>query len=84
MVITFSYLDSSTTPNLIYFDVQVSGYGPNVGYPGFVLLDPTRRYYSYENFNTAGNVYTAMSNALKQDSWMLFKILVYHLMDLYT
>ena len=39
MVISYSYMDTTIIPNLIYFDVQVSGFGPNVGYPGFVLLD---------------------------------------------
>ena len=65
VVITYSYMDSSTTPDLIYFDVQVSGFGPNVGYPGFVLLDQLGDTIAYENFNTAGNVYTLMPNAIE-------------------
>ena len=65
VVITYSYMDSSTIPNLIYFDVQVSGFGPNVGYPGFVLLDQLGDTIAYENFNTAGNVYTLMPNAIE-------------------
>ena len=65
VVITYSYMDSSSIPNLIYFDVQVSGFGPNVGYPGFVLLDQLGDTVAYENFNTAGNVYTLMPNAIE-------------------
>ena len=65
VVITYSYMQTTTIPNLIYFDVQVSGFGPNIGYPGFVLLDQLGDTIAYENFNTAGNVYTLMPNAIE-------------------
>jgi hypothetical protein len=65
VVINYSYMDTTIIPNLIYFDVQVSGFGPNVGYPGFVLLDQIGDTVAYENFNTAGNVYTLMPNAIE-------------------
>ena len=63
VIVSFNQIDTTTTPNLIYFDVQVSGYGPSVGYPGFVLLNNIGDTIAYENFNTAGNVFTLMPNA---------------------
>ncbi|MDP7567709.1 MAG: hypothetical protein QF383_04910, partial [Flavobacteriales bacterium] len=39
VVVSFNQIDTTTTPNLIYIDVQVFGYGPSVGYPGFILLN---------------------------------------------
>jgi len=65
VVIIYNYMDTTTTPNLIYFDVQVSGFGPSVGYPGFVLLNNLGDTIAYENFNTAGNVFTLMPNAIE-------------------
>jgi hypothetical protein len=65
VVLIYNYMDTTTTPNLIYFDVQVSGFGPSVGYPGFVLLNNLGDTIAYENFNTAGNVFTLMSNAIE-------------------
>ena len=37
VVINYSYMDTTITPNLIYFDVQVSGFNLTFCYPGFVL-----------------------------------------------
>ena len=65
VVLIYNYIDTTTTPNLIYFDVQVSGFGSSVGYPGFVLLNNLGDTIAYENFNTAGNVFTLMSNAIE-------------------
>ena len=65
VVIIYNYMDTTITPNLIYFDVQVSGFGPSVGYPGFVLLNNLGDTIAYENFNTAGNVFTLMPNAIE-------------------
>ncbi|MAW30663.1 MAG: hypothetical protein CMD15_01975 [Flavobacteriales bacterium] len=65
VVITYSYMDTMIIPNLIYFDVEVSGFGPNLGYPGFVLLDQIGDTIAYENFNTAGNVYALLPNAIE-------------------
>tara|TARA_B100000674_G_C37556615_1_gene785372 strand:- start:114 stop:674 length:561 start_codon:yes stop_codon:yes gene_type:complete len=65
VVITYSYMDTIIIPNLIYFDVEVSGFGPNLGYPGFVLLDQIGDTIAYENFNTAGNVYALLPNAIE-------------------
>ena len=62
VVVSFNQIDTTTTPNLIYIDVQVFGYGPSVGYPGFVLLNSVGDTIAYENFNTAGNVFTLMAN----------------------
>jgi hypothetical protein len=62
VIVIFNQIDTTTTPDLIYFDVQVFGYGPNVGYPGFVLLNSVGDTIAYENFNTALNVYTLMAN----------------------
>ena len=67
VVIIYNYVDSTTTPNLIYFDVQVSGFGP-VGYPGFVLLNNLGDTIAYENFNTAGMCLRLCLMLLKQDS----------------
>ena len=39
VIISFNQMDTTTTPDLIYFDVQVFGFGPSVGYPGFILLN---------------------------------------------
>tara|TARA_B110000261_G_C13054949_1_gene345766 strand:- start:78 stop:1550 length:1473 start_codon:yes stop_codon:yes gene_type:complete len=65
VVLIYNYMDTTTTPNLIYFDVQVSGFFPSVGYPGFVLLNNLGDTIAYENFNTAGNVFTLISNAIE-------------------
>jgi len=65
VVLIYNYMDTTTTPNLIYLDVQVSGFGPSVGYPGFVLLNNLGDTIAYENFNTAGNVFTLMSNTIE-------------------
>ena len=65
VVIFYNYMDTTITPNLIYFDVQVSGFGPNVGYPGFVLINNLGDTIAYENLNTAGNVFTLMPNAIE-------------------
>ena len=62
VIVSFNQIDTTTTPDLIYFDVQVFGYGPSVGYPGFVLLNSVGDTIAYENFNTALNVYTLMAN----------------------
>ncbi len=62
VVVSFNQIDTTTTPNLIYIDVQVFGYGPSVGYPGFILLNSAGDTIAYENFNTALNVYTLMAN----------------------
>jgi len=58
-------LNTSVNPNLISFDVQVLGYGPSVGYPGFVLFNSMGDTIGYENSNTAGNVFALMSNAIE-------------------
>ena len=63
VIVSFNQLDTTTTPNLIYFDVQVFGYGPSVGYPGFVLLNSVGDTIAYENLNTAFNVFTLMANS---------------------
>ena len=63
--VSFNQIDTTTTPDLIYFDVQVFGYGPNVGYPGFVLLNSIGDTIAYENFNTALNVFTLMPNTIE-------------------
>ena len=62
VIVSFSQIDTTTTPDLIYFDVQVFGYGPSVGYPGFILLNSVGDTIANENFNTALNVYTLMAN----------------------
>ena len=62
VVVSFNQIDTTTTPDLIYIDVQVFGYGPNVGNPGFVLLNSVGDTIANENFNTALNVYTLMAN----------------------
>ena len=62
VVVSFNQIDTTTTPNLIYIDVQVFGYGPSVGYPGFILLNSVGDTIANENFNTALNVYTLMAN----------------------
>ena len=62
VVVSFTQIDTTTTPNLIYIDVQVFGYGPSVGYPGFILLNSVGDTIANENFNTALNVYTLMAN----------------------
>ena len=61
-------MDTTTTPGLIYFNVQVFGYGPSVGYPGFVLLNSVGDTIGYENINTAGNVFTLMPNSIETRS----------------
>jgi len=58
-------LNTSVNPNLISFDVQVFGSGPSLGYPGFVLLNSVGDTIGYENFNTAGNVFALMPNAIE-------------------
>ena len=65
VALIYNYMDTTTTPNLIYFDVQVSGFVSSVDYPGFVLLNNLGDTIAYENFNTAGNVFTLMSNAIE-------------------
>ena len=65
VIISFNQMDTTTTPDLIYFDVQVFGFGPSVGYPGFILLNSLGDTIGYENFNTAGNVFTLMPNAIE-------------------
>ena len=62
VIVSFNQIDTTTTPDLIYFDVQVFGFGPSVGYPGFVLLNSVGDTIAYENFNTALNVFTLMAN----------------------
>ena len=62
VIVSFNQIDTTTTPDLIYFDVQVFGYGPSVGYPGFILLNSVGDTIANENFNTALNVYTLMAN----------------------
>jgi len=62
VIVSFNQIDTTTTPNLIYIDVQVFGYGPSVGYPGFILLNSVGDTIANENFNTALNVYTLMAN----------------------
>ena len=62
VVVSFTQIDTTTIPNLIYIDVQVFGYGPSVGYPGFILLNSVGDTIANENFNTALNVYTLMAN----------------------
>ena len=68
VIVSFNQIDTTTTPNLIYFDVQVFGYGPSVGYPGFVLLNSAGDTIAYENFNTALNVFTLMANTTETRS----------------
>ena len=62
VIVSFNQIDTTTTPDLISFDVQVFGYGPSIGYPGFVLLNSVGDTIAYENFNTALNVFTLMAN----------------------
>jgi hypothetical protein len=68
VIVSFNQIDTTTTPDLIYFDVQVFGYGPSVGYPGFVLLNSVGDTIAYENFNTALNVFTLMANTTETRS----------------
>jgi hypothetical protein len=65
VVVSFNQIETTTTPNLIYIDVQVFGYGPSVGYPGFILLNSVGDTIANENFNTALNVYTLMPNSIE-------------------
>ena len=65
VVVSFNQIDTTTTPDLIYIDVQVFGYGPSVGYPGFILLNSVGDTIANENFNTALNVYTLMANTIE-------------------
>ena len=65
VIVSFNQIDTTTTPELIYFDVQIFGYGPSVGYPGFVLLNSVGDTIAYENFNTALNVFTLMPNTIE-------------------
>ena len=65
VIVSFNQINTTTTPDLIYFDVQVFGYGPSVGYPGFILLNSVGDTIAYENFNTALNVYTLMPNSIE-------------------
>jgi hypothetical protein len=62
VLVSLNQIDTTTSPDLIYFDVQVFGYSPNVGYPGFVLLNSIGDTIAYENFNTVLNVFTIMPN----------------------
>ena len=66
--ISYNQMDTTTTPDLIFFNVQVFGYGPSVGYPGFVLLNSVGDTIGYENINTAGNVFTLMPNSIETRS----------------
>ena len=68
VIVSFNQIDTTTTPNLIYIDVQVFGYGPSVGYPGFILLNSVGDTIANENFNTALNVYTLMANTTETRS----------------
>ena len=68
VLVSFNQIDTTTSPDLIYFDVQVFGFGPNVGYPGFVLLNSVGDTIAYENLNTALNVYTLMANTTETRS----------------
>ena len=68
VIVSFNQIDTISTPDLIYFDVQVFGYGPSVGYPGFVLLNSVGDTIAYENFNTAGNVFTLLANTTETRS----------------
>ena len=68
VVVSFNQIDTTTIPNLIYIDVQVFGYGPSVGYPGFILLNSVGDTIANENFNTALNVYTLMANTTETRS----------------
>ena len=68
VIVSFNQIDTIPTPDLIYFDVQVFGFGPSVGYPGFVLLNSVGDTIAYENFNTALNVFTLMANSTETRS----------------
>jgi len=68
VIVSFNQIDTIPTPDLIYFDVQVFGYGPSVGYPGFVLLNSVGDTIAYENFNTAGNVFALLANTTETRS----------------
>ena len=65
VIINFNQIDTVSSPDLIYIDVQVFGFGPSVGYPGFILLNSVDDTIANENLNTALNVYTLMPNAIE-------------------
>tara|TARA_B100000767_G_scaffold70699_1_gene67309 strand:+ start:257 stop:808 length:552 start_codon:yes stop_codon:yes gene_type:complete len=65
VVVFFNEIDTNTTPNLIHFDVQVFGYGPSIGYPGFILLNNLGDTVAYESFNTASNVFSLIPNSIE-------------------
>ena len=55
---TFSYIDSSSNPNIINLNVQTLGFNSiGFGYAGFILLNLMGDTIAFENINTASNVF---------------------------
>ena len=55
---TFTQIDSSSTPHLMFFNIETLGLSNgNFGYGGFVLLDELGDTVAIENINTVGNVF---------------------------
>ena len=55
---TFTQIDSSSTPHLMFFNIETLGLSNgNFGYGGFVLLDELGDTVAIENINTASNVF---------------------------
>ncbi len=61
IITSFIQIDSSSTPQLIHFDIQTFGLSNgNFGYGGFVLIDDFGDTIAFENINTAANVFGPM------------------------
>ena len=61
VVTSFTQIDSSSTPQLIHFDIQTFGLSNgNFGYGGFVLIDDLGDTIAFENINTSTNVFGPM------------------------
>ena len=55
---SFTYIDSTSNPNLININVQTLGINSNgFGYGGFILLNLIGDTIAFENINTSGNVF---------------------------
>jgi len=61
VIVSFTQIDSSTSPHLIHFDIQTFGLSNgNFGNGGFVLIDYFGDTIAFENINTAANVFGPM------------------------
>ena len=61
VITSFTQIDSSSTPQLIHFDIQTFGLSNgNFGYGGFVLIDDLGDTIAFEKINTAANVFGPM------------------------